>query len=562
MYGFSISDRHVFVGLTLFVALVITAYCSRRFHTLTYDGHKYPKDARSWTTPFNYILATLLYVGLALVAFAVLIKSPEILIAITSASSPKASEAISDWIKTLVEPKIRDAAMPILAAAVLAGLFAFKLSPLRFADDWVRKSLQKMASIPTKVRATINEILTASFCTTPQRLAQIDDHLSKILAHPFDRSLLNNCADDRLATLLWKTATIDCAFEEFRNAQSSFSDLYRANQAELDSLRKRFDSLFSEAENLLLLSPTNPGAAVAASIKARELKEDLKVLLDEQLIPFSCAIVQSSSNRLKRAKHIKSFGFELVEGPTDPEIYRFILEDFSMLVFFLVLIAYPLTYLVTSFLLERPADNGYLDLLLVWPAQIAAFAIASALPAIIWKLSALRQAPAAIEGPRERYRFLGLVTVALVGALFSIALMVALSLAGEFIAKGLGEKPIDQLRAKIEGVAPYGIVAAAIGVVTSALIDFRARFQARYIFDGMITGMIAATCALLAAIAQANADKAALKALISGDLERLSNSGLRTLPFVLLILFSVGFCIGLIVPRGFRRYPMGHRVKA
>ncbi|WP_029583841.1 hypothetical protein [Bradyrhizobium sp. URHD0069] len=556
-------EKPYIATLTGLIVLLIVILSVRKFHVLAIARNlsEYPKDARSWTTPYNFVFSAILYVSLATIVFATLDNLPDLTIAIISAFSKdvaKASEDILEGsLERLAADSTREWVAPILAGLATIALFGFEKSPLAFADRSVREILQLWASIPTKVRTMISQLEEAEFGLPLERRVRVLSHIAEHTRHDADFMAL---VDDKdLKVLLLRAGSLDLLFQEWKNSESAFNDLYRDNEELTKLLSTEFNSIAEVFGYYLALlkspEPDNAEAQLDRGKRSVEIKERLSALIKRQYLPFCCGILQSSRNSGDHRKFLSEFGFRIKDRVNPSAMFRYMLEDMAQMVFFLVVTIYPLVYFIARYRGWKP-DNTFLDTVFVWPCQLAILAIASVLPVLIWQRSVEKQELSKPALKRRRVgHFLAYLVIAITGGLMAVLMITILSLLSASMSSlpqmiGLKEAALALLK-----VAPFGLVAAAIGMITAILIDIPLRFPFRFVLDGLATGVIAAALAVVAVVAQTNVDVESYFALLTFDSEAIEkNPGLKILRFVLPVVFATGLCVGLIIPRGYRHY--------
>jgi hypothetical protein len=324
------------------IGLAIVLLSIRQFNVLAiaHSISDFPKDARSWTTFYNFFFSAVLYVSFAIGLYVIFIGIPELATLIVSSLSAEPPERLKEILKQVLDHKAAEWARPVVASVALIALFGFKKSPLSVLDRLLRGLLQTWASIPAKVTATVDQLKTAKFLLDPDREKAIRAHI-RTKAPEFGGKRFDQMGNEPdFITELLQSASLDYLFERWGTPGSAFSNLYASNKDKMKELNEELTSVLKLVDSYLIarFDPNQTAEKrMEADKRSIDIKDKLQKLLGKQLILFACGILQSSRSADTRRDNLERFGYHVVDPPDYKQVFRALHDDLAMLVFFLIL---------------------------------------------------------------------------------------------------------------------------------------------------------------------------------------------------------------------------------
>jgi hypothetical protein len=229
------SDLDILLGI-----LLIAFYASERFNT--------PPTNRSSTTAARFYSAVGLYLCVTIGIYGLLLFGfPQLL----HQWQPIVADAIP-WAKELSGPFL---------VALLMTVSLPRVPLLASIDEWIRKTLQHIASIPYEVRRLSAALRRSPFQTSPDHQEEIRTQMLGQGFHPADILYLESARPQ----YLWTKLTVLMKSLEDWEGHSRFSAFAARFSADLEALRGRYKQLTPKARNCFRLLRDHGNARSAPS---------------------------------------------------------------------------------------------------------------------------------------------------------------------------------------------------------------------------------------------------------------------------------------------------------
>jgi hypothetical protein len=282
---FDITWESVFGGLVVFL------YARTRFNM--------PPTSRSSTTPLQYWIGATLYVGGAIVLYAVLASIPHAVLHLP------------------VIPGIPDAAkssIPLIVALVLTNALEI-FSPLTIVDERTRELCHRIAAIPDRARTLRAHLQADSYSPPESRRAKTTTFLLDAGFEKqdvvFDDSGSPQEQWTRLTFLVQRLATF--------HATRAFSAFYDAHKHEIQLLEHRYREMLQPILASFATKRRIEGAPLCEAGQLLEafrptLHAEIEKLLQEVCDLVARGILQCSLTMRGRDREIEGLGFAVSQG--------------------------------------------------------------------------------------------------------------------------------------------------------------------------------------------------------------------------------------------------------
>jgi hypothetical protein len=291
-------------------ALLVMLAASDRFNT--------PLTNRSSTTAIRYHAAAWAYYALLLSTY------------VTVATSHQALGCLQRLVGRL--PGGGPGASPILAAAFVLGALVPRMPVIAGIDEWVRRRLQSMASIPSEVRRLTAVIRRARF--TPD--AELQEHTRQFVEDlGIDRTLLDfrSGPDVRHA---WTRLSVLRVVLDHWESNRRFAVFMSDFRTEVDTLKETYARMVAKARTALDLAgaPDGSGGAIdarharAAGAYLADFKQQTMECAIGMMMLISRALLQCDVTWKARAADLKSIGYDVRQS--DPALA---LDELLLVVF-------------------------------------------------------------------------------------------------------------------------------------------------------------------------------------------------------------------------------------
>jgi hypothetical protein len=180
-------------------------------------------------------------------------------------------------------------------------------------DEWIRKTLQHIASIPYGVRRLSAALRRSPFQASPERQEQIRTHMLGNGFHPADILFLESAKPQ----YLWTQLTVLMNSLEDWESHSRFSGFAARFSADLEALRSRYRQLTPKARNCFRLirdhgdvAGGSQGDDAVAQFQA-DFTEQAKDLLRSTYDFIGRGLLQCELTHSARCEQLESLGFRV-----------------------------------------------------------------------------------------------------------------------------------------------------------------------------------------------------------------------------------------------------------
>lgn len=467
-----------------YALVFVSAY--KRFDSLImhYGAYDAPETARPWTTLLRYHAAAMIYACLYAIFFAAIYQlfhqHPKLIDAATSAVG--ADSAAGQFLSRIGG---EDAKLisPILALIILT-LCAEKYRKSASYDRRLRFFFQKLGSIPGAVSLTVHKL----------KKFEIDidtDECAELLSEEMQHEIVQPVRQKDPKSLEYQYLRACFLFKKIERWNSIASDFFQFqvtyHQA-FDNIKTRFEKLGANANRYYQLKAKCVGSTGACTQMGEEkatsrlnnlyprlltelrkdLKSDLKCLLENIYIFIACAVQTKGFSAKKRKKLIQSLGFKVdktkpVSGKAlDP-------NDLAMLAVFLVFVV-PLSALLAQYAGQERLRAIHAVTYVVWSAMAIFIGLASVSVPIFIKQ--VRDVSDRFFWrwirPEKGHPWCSYMVSGTLAAILGVAGMMALN----FLNPHHAERSVSETLVRI---VPWGLVPMSISLTLSFHLDRKLR---------------------------------------------------------------------------------------
>jgi len=272
-----------------------------------YDRFSTPPSNRASTTAARYYVSAVLYVAIAFISFLLLSRYPNVLGALLSAMG---AEDMASSLEKLP---------PALLTALVLTVLLEKLPYFATADNWLRRKLQYMASIPHEARRLSRHLQRRTFTVGPALQQSI---ARKLLSQGFQQKDIQFSESDNAQFLWIKSAALMEQIEVWET-ESRYIGFLSTFADELKSLKRQYEQVRQKA--LLTfrmdsdLSPDPEDAKTQELVTAyrSDFRDSAEALLTAICDFVSRGTLQCTLSGSARVETLRALGFVDVEEWAD-----------------------------------------------------------------------------------------------------------------------------------------------------------------------------------------------------------------------------------------------------
>jgi hypothetical protein len=556
MNSYFFPDPSEFGKLVAFFCYLIILACSyRRFNALAVDYGTYdaPDKARPWTTWLRFHLSAVIYFSISAVLFAFMYK--------LFLEYPKLLEFFVESVKSEVLKKLFDSLnqestmIGPIGALVLITWAVQKISKTRDWDLFIRRSLQRLGSIPIQVARTIGEMKRADLSMdTDEMIKDLPDEIkSEIILRAKQKD------QKSFETLYLRACHLHLKISEWDEKSSKFYHYRTVYKRQYENIGRAFQKLRKETERYYHISfefksirylrdqllngrekkQIHPNEDLISNeypklLKdhKRDIKQELKDFLENIYTFIACAAHCERKTTKSRRKLLKEFGFSSPEYSTKPldALDPNDLTILAILSIFIIPVAAAFCRIIGGSAL---IGKGY-EIMAVWTPMAMFVGLCSAFSASVAKKCVVSSRCKFWEciKPGDGRPWCSYLVGGFMAALGTIFGLVFLSYLNppERVTPFLG---------KLAQYWEWSLVALAIASITGYHLDNKAKNSKTVVFvETLTTGAAAVIAAAFALII--------IKCQFTFEVIK---EGFR---FVFPAAALLGGCVGLIQPRRFR----------
>ena len=316
--------KYTLVAALCYLLVFLTAYKRYNALIINYSGYDAPGTARPWTTWLRYHCSAVIYACVYAIFLATLYQlfhQHPILVDMVRKMLPKESPFSAN-----LETLSQDIGLlsPILAVGLLTW-GAEKYRKTTAVDRKIRYFFQQMGSIPGAVSLTIRKLKRYELGFNPDEcLSDVSEEMKELMTLPV---LLND--PKSLEHLYLRACHLFNTIDQWDRISSEFCQFQNAYRQSFENIRTRFEKVKRNAQRYYQLKLRLAGNAhLYAQISGqlsktrftsmypkaltelrRDLKNDLKEILENVYLFMACAVHSKGITAKKRSRLLKSFGF-------------------------------------------------------------------------------------------------------------------------------------------------------------------------------------------------------------------------------------------------------------
>jgi hypothetical protein len=546
--------QYTLVAALCYLLVFLTAYKRYNALIINYGGHDGPETARPWTTWLRYHCSAVIYACVYAIFLATLYQlfhQHPILVDMVRKMLPKESPFSAD-----LETLSKDIGLlsPILAVGLLTW-GAEKYRKTTAVDRKIRYFFQQMGSIPGAVSLTIRKLKRYELEFNPDEcLGDVSEEMKKLMTL---RVLVKD--PKSLEHLYLRACHLFNTIDQWDRISSEFCQFQNAYRQSFENIRTRFEKVKRNAQRYYQLKLRLAGNAhlyaqisdrlsrtrftsmypKALTELRRDLKNDLKEVLENVYLFVACAVHSEGITAKKRNRLLESFGFRNADAErskgngVDP-------NDMVILALFLVFVI-PLSALFAGV----AGDQNVVQSMryVVWSAMALFVGMACvAIPIMVKKVKDFSDKAfwVAIR-PQKGHAWCAYLISGLSAGAVGIVVIFLL----HFLDPGKSARPAVQSLIK---TIPWGLVPLGISLALGYHLDRNTSDERNPIVtEALTTAAAGALAAVLATIINAGN--------IAGTI--LWSELVPQKIFGIIAASLLGGMIGTIVPKRYRRHATG-----